>query len=222
MSKKKLMLLAIGVAILIVSLAVASLSMLPVGSKDEKIRVACVGDSITGGTDYPSDLWMLLGENYTVGNFGVPGSTASVDSENPYMNNTEFQNAKNFEPNIVIIMLGTNDANSQINPTQKIAVDDYVKLVKAFQSLPSKPQIYLVKPPPVFCNGTIPSAEYFSDHVIPTIEQAAKQTNVPIIDVYSAMADKSAFFPDGVHPNGQGANLIAYEIYKAITSQNIS
>jgi acyl-CoA thioesterase I len=224
MNKKKLvLLLAIGLAILIASSGVASLYMLSSGSDDKgKIRVACVGDSITGGTDYPPDLWMLLGENYTVGNFGVPGSTASLDSENPYVNNTAFQDAKDFEPNIVIIMLGTNDANSQITPNHKTFVDDYVRLVKVFQALSSKPQIYLVKPPPVFCNGTAPSAEYFRDNVIPIIEQAAKQANVPIIDVYSAMANQSVFFPDGVHPNSQGANLIAYEVYKAITSQNVS
>lgn len=221
MNKKKLMLLAIGLAILIASSGVVSLFMLSVGSND-KIRVACVGDSITGGTDYPPDLWMFLGANYTVGNFGVGGSTAALDSEKPYMNESAFQDAKDFQPDIVIIMLGTNDANPLIRPNNGSFVDDYVKLVEAFQALSSKPQVYLVKPPPVFCNGTTPSAEYFRDNVIPTIEQAANQTNVPIINVYSAMANSSDFFPDGVHPNSEGASLIANEIFRAITSQDSS
>ena len=51
-------------------------------------------------------------------------------------------------------MLGTNDANSVIRPNNGSFVDDYVQLVAAFQALQSKPSIYLVKPPPVFCNGT--------------------------------------------------------------------
>lgn len=38
-------------------------------------RVACVGDSITAITGYPSDLQSLLGPNYSVKNFGVNGST---------------------------------------------------------------------------------------------------------------------------------------------------
>jgi acyl-CoA thioesterase-1 len=217
MNKKELMLLTIGLAILVATSGVASLYMSSVGGQEDKIRVACVGDSITGGTNYPDDLWMLLGENFTVGNFGVPGSTASVDSENPYINNVESQDAKHFQPNIVVIMLGTNDANSQIKPNNGSFVSDYVRLVETFQSLPTKPQVYLVKPPPVFCNGTTPSAEYLGSTVIPTIEQAAQETNVPIIDVNSALANNSNLFPDGVHPNSEGANLIAYEVYRAIT-----
>ena len=182
----------------------------------DKIRIACVGDSITGGTQYPGDLGMLLGENYTVGNFGVDGSTVTLDSDNPYINNSAFQEAKEFQPNIVIIMLGTNDANPTIRQVNGSFANDYVKLVEEFQALSSKPKIYLVKPPPIFSNVTALSAEYFRETVIPTIEQVANQTNLPIIDVYSALANYSEFFRDGVHPDEQGAILIANEIYKAI------
>ncbi len=224
MNKKKLVFLAVRIAILIVlSGVMASLYLFSVGKKDssaETIRVACVGDSITNGTYYPFDLWMLLGSNYTVGNFGVGGTTASLNSFSPYMNTSAFQNAKAFQPNIVVIMLGTNDANSVIRPNNGSFVADYVQLVAAFQALPSKPSIYLVKPPPVFSNGTTPSAEYFRDNVIPTIEQAANQTNLPIIDVYSALASSSYFRDDGVHPNAVGAVLIANVIYEAITMLN--
>ena len=225
MNKKKLILLATGLAILVALSGVVSLFIFDNGNKASlanRIRVACVGDSITGGTYYPNDLWMLLGSNYTVGNFGVGGSTASLNSENPYMNDSAFQDAKEFQPNIVVIMLGTNDANPLITPKNGSFVDDYVKLIEEFQALSSKPSIYLVKPPPVFSNGTTPSAEYFRNNVIPTIEQAANQTNLPVIDLYSALANSSNFFPDGVHPNSDGAILIAKEIYKAITSQNPS
>ncbi len=223
MNHKKLMLLSIVLAILIATsgTAVFYLSTLNKNSSENKIRIACVGDSITGGTEYPADLWMLLGgENYTVGNFGVGGSTAALDSRNPYINNSAFQEAKEFQPNIVIIMLGTNDANPLIRPNNGSFVNDYVKLVEEFQALSSNPKIYLVKPPPIFCSGTTPSAEYFRDNVIPTIEQAANQTNLPIIDVYSALANYSDFFRDGIHPDEQGAILIANEIYKVIILQN--
>ena len=222
MNEKKLKLLTVGLVVLIISVGVTSIFVY-FGTKDsltDRIRVACVGDSITGGTDYPDDLWMKLGANYTVGKFGVPGSTASLDSENPYMNTSAFQDAKEFKPNIVIIMLGTNDANSLIHPDNGSFVDDYVKLIQEFQAVSTKPKIWLVKPPPVFANGTTPSAEYFREIVIPTIEQAANQTNVPIIDLYSALANSSNFFSDGVHPDSQGAILIANVVYKSITEQN--
>ena len=223
MKNKKLLLFTITLAILIATSGTAAFYMSDLNKNhlEDKVRVACVGDSITGGTEYPADLWMLLGSaNYTVGNFGVGGSTAALDSWNPYINNSAFQEAKEFQPNIVIIMLGTNDANPLIRRSNGSFVNDYIQLVEEFQALSSKPKIYLVKPPPIFCNGTTPSAEYFRDNVIPTIEQVANQMDLQIIDVYSALVNYSEFFRDGIHPDEQGAILIANEIYKALILQN--
>jgi lysophospholipase L1-like esterase len=220
MNKKKLMLLAVGLAILVVSSGASAMFISNAKNKTsstDTIRIACVGDSITGGTFYPDDLWMLFGANYTVGNFGVGGTTASLDSMSPYMNTSAFQDAKNFQPNIVVIMLGTNDANTLITPNNGSFANGYLKLVEAFQDLSTKPKIYLVKPPPIFSNGTYPDAEYFVSNIIPCIEQVAKQTNLPIIDVFSALINSSDYFPDGVHPDEEGSNLIADEIYNAMT-----
>ena len=69
--------------------------------------------------------------------------------------------------------------------------------------------MYIVKPPPVFSNETGLNPEFFLENIIPNIEKVAKQTNLPIIDVYSALANSSNLFPDGVHPNAEGAQLIA-------------
>ena len=132
MNRKKLMLLAIGLAILIVSSGIAAFYMSTQNNPtDDKIRVACVGDSITEGTYYPADLGMLLGTNYSVGNFGVGGSAVSLDSGKPYMNENAFQEAKAFQPNIVIIMLGANDATPLNSPSNESFVEDYVQLVGA-------------------------------------------------------------------------------------------
>jgi lysophospholipase L1-like esterase len=224
MNKKKLTLLAIGLALLVTISGGASFFMLS-GSKDnssDKIRVACLGDSITGGTYYPNDLWMLLGSNYTVDNFGVGGTAASLDSISPYMHQIEFQRAKQWQPNIVIIMLGTNDANAIITPNNGSFVSSYVRLVEAFQALSTPPKIWLVKPPPVFSNGSTPSAEFLETNIIPGIDQVAQQTNTPVIDVHSALSNCSQFFPDGVHPDPDGSQLIANEIYRVISQQNIS
>jgi lysophospholipase L1-like esterase len=94
-----------------------------------------------------------------------------------------------------------------------------MKLVGEFQALASKPKIWVVKPPPIFNNGTGLSTEYFILNVIPNIEQAANEANLPIIDVYSSLANHSYSFPDGVHPNREGSKLIANEIYKTIISK---
>ena len=191
-------------------------------TSSNSILVACVGDSITQGTPYPMDLWTLLGySNYTLENFGVGGTTVSLSSQTPYMNTTAFQNALEFQPNIVIIMLGTNDAQPDLEQYNTSFVGDYVKLVDSFKALTSNPKIWIVLSPPIFGNknGTIDPA-YFASTIIPLIKQVANETNLPTINVYSALANYSADFPDGIHPNAAGAQIIANTIYQAITSQS--
>ncbi len=224
MNRKKLGLLAIGLVILLVSSGITAFLILTDGNKasSDAIRVACVGDSLTQSTEYPYDLWKLLGtEDYALRNFGAGSTTVSLSSETPYMNTSVFQSALEFQPNIVVIMLGTNDAQPSLHRYNTSFVDDYVKLVAAFQELSSKPEIWIVLPPPIFDSQSgKTSPEYFEQNVIPHIKQAANETNLPIIDVHLALAGYSDYFPDGIHVNIAGAKLIAKEVYKAIVSQN--
>lgn len=222
MTKKNLTLLSIGLAILLVS-SVTAYFILTAGNKEpssEVIRVACVGDSLTQSTEYPFDLWNLLGnESYALRNFGAGATTVTLSSETPYMNTTAFQDALEFQPNIVVIMLGTNDAQPNLERYNATFVADYVKLVAAFQALASKPKIWAVLPPPIFSNQSDKiDPQYFSSMVIPSIGQAANATGLLTIDVYATLAGYASDFPDGEHPNSAGAKLIASEIYRAITS----
>jgi lysophospholipase L1-like esterase len=180
------------------------------------IRVACIGDSITNGTEYPDDLWMMLGANFTVGNFGVGGATVTLESDNPYMDQVEFQEAKQFKPDIVIIMLGTNDAYPSRQQYLNYFSSDYAKLVESFQELSTKPKIFLVVPPPVFNSALGPNNTILLKDVIPRITQAATEFDLPIIDVYTPLMNHVDYFWDGVHPNANGAKIIATQIYDAV------
>jgi acyl-CoA thioesterase I len=180
------------------------------------IRVACVGDSITNGTEYPDDLWMMLGTNYTIGNFGVGGATVSLESDKPYMNQIEFQEAKQFKPNIVVVMLGTNDAYPSRQNNLNNFTNDYEKLVAAFQALSIKPKIFLVIPPPVFNAELGPNNTILLDSIIPRITQAGTELGLPTVDVYSPLMNHADYFWDGVHPNSYAAKIIATQIYSAI------
>jgi acyl-CoA thioesterase-1 len=245
MNKKNQRLLAIALTIVLVTSGITAYFILTAGNKktsSELIRVACIGDSLTQSSVYTLEFWKLLGGNapytvgnytiepeddsaldsdarYAVGNFGAGSTTVLLNTETPYMNTSVFKDALEFQPNIVIIMLGTNDAQPNLQQYNASFVSDYTTLITAFQELTSKPKIWIVLPPPIFSNqsGKI-SPEYFKLTLIPDIEQAAKETNLPTIDVYSALASHSDYFPDGVHPNRDGAKLIAETIYKAIIS----
>jgi acyl-CoA thioesterase I len=219
--KKKTKLAAIGIVIMISVLGTAYIVQNVGDTKHPAptIRVACVGDSITEGFLYPDELWMMLGIDYTVGNFGAGGTTITLNSQTPYLNGTVFQEAKQFNPNIAIIMLGTNDASPENEKYINSFVNDYLKLIDAFQALSSQPQVWIVLPPPVLYNGTGLSTQFFEENVIPSIKQVAKEANLPLIDVYSAFSGHSDYLWDGVHPNNEGSKLIAQTIHDAVTSK---
>ena len=226
MDKENLRLLSGGLVVLLVLSGITAFLIFANENKKppaETIRVACVGDSLTQSTEYPYDLMSWLGSNYTVRNFGAGSTTILLNTETPYMNSTPFPSALEFQPNIVIIMLGTNDAQPNLKIYNASIVGDYLTLVHAFEALDSKPKIWLVLPPPIFSDqGGKIDPEYFKLTIIPSIQQAANQTNLSTVDVYSALAGYPNYFPDGVHPNGSAARLIAEEIYKTVFQQNTS
>lgn len=185
------------------------------------IRVACIGDSITEVSGYPEYLQTLLSSDYVVGNFGVCGSTVVRGIFSSYMDQHAFQEAKNFAPNLVVIMLGTNDASSDVYENIGVFEVDYKELINEFQAIESKPEIWVANPPPIFNDVFGPSNDNLVQGIIPSIKRAADELRLPIIDVYSALVNHPEyFFEDGVHPNLEGAKAIAIEVKNAITSIN--
>jgi lysophospholipase L1-like esterase len=181
------------------------------------IKVACVGDSITQITKYTTDLQTMLGPNYTVGNFGVTGSTVSLSTYKPYMDQPQFHYAEDFQPDVVVIMLGTNDAHSDLQQYIGTFDTDYSDLIDSFENLTTNPQVWVVESPPVYNNTLGIDPLFFSDTVIPHIQTVATQQNLPTIDVYDAFGNHSDYTGDGIHPNDDGSAVIASQVYNAIT-----
>lgn len=215
---KKNTLLLLGAIIVTATLLSGALLMGKLDSNPQPIRVACVGDSITEGYGYPNELWRRLGAEYEVGNFGVGGSTISLRSYKPYMNQPAFRQAKEFLPHIVVVMLGTNDAISSVYQHADSLTEDYKQLIAEFQELPSKPQIWIVKPPPIFDNTLGPIDTNLEQGVIPKIEQVADELSLPLIDVHSALFNHADYFVDGVHPTSEGVEVIVNEVSEALNA----
>gem|GEM_PF-5780966 len=72
-------------------------------------------------------------------------------------------------------------------------------------------------PPPIVSNqsGAIDGA-YFRNQIIPRITQAANQTGLPVIDVYSIFLGHNDYYRDGLHINIAGARVIADTVYKTV------
>lgn len=181
-----------------------------------KTRIACIGDSITELSGYPNILQQSLGDSFTVGNFGACGTTVSFSSESPYVQSRAYALAKDFQPGHAIIMLGTNDANPDFYDYRDRFVADYMLLLDAIKTLSSNPKVWVARPPHVFDESWL-SGQILTMEVIPAVDEAAKQTKCPLIDVYSATGNPRLFF-DGVHPNEVGARNIADVIHQTIIS----
>jgi lysophospholipase L1-like esterase len=188
------------------------------------IRVACVGDSITAGVGasspdnaYPMQLQRMLRDGYKVGNFGNSGKTLLEHGDYPYWTTDTLQQALAFKPNIVTIMLGTNDTKPQNWKLKDQFTSDYKDLIAKFQALTPKPKIFLVRPSYIPGDGNYGINEPAMREELAIIDSLAMEEGLPTIDVHAATAGKDSAFVDRVHPNNQGAYIIAQTLYQALT-----
>jgi len=188
----------------------------------QQVRIACVGNSITYGSGienrdiyaYPAQLQTWMGELYEVRNFGVSGATLLSDGDKPYIKQAAYTDAQGFNPDIVIIKLGTNDSKPQNWKFAAQFETDYKAFIATFRELPSKPRIILALPVPVFTEEKWGIRDSVIKHgVIPAIKNVASETNCETVDLYNALLPYPSFFPDQVHPNALGAEIMVQEIY---------
>jgi lysophospholipase L1-like esterase len=188
------------------------------------LKVACVGDSITEGTglsdpqreSYPAQLAEMLGTGWHVENFGKKGATLLQNGTSPYWNTNQFDRSHTYDPDIVVIMLGTNDAKPANWKYREHFVSDYGKLIESYRTLPSQPHIYICLPPPVFAEVAGITDKRIISEVIPLIKQVSHKYNVPLMDMHSLLQGKGALFPDHIHPDATAAGIIASEVYRVI------
>jgi acyl-CoA thioesterase-1 len=202
-----------------------------------EIKVACVGNSITEGyglanqskTAFPVILESILGSDYSVLNFGRSGATAQKKSDNTYWTCNQFSNVFAFNPDIIILKLGTNDVRPRMdgkagtNWNAENFSKDYQAMIDTFKIIPSKPQIYLCLPTPISKTNAFNWNDGDSSLracVIPAIKKIGAVNKLPVIDLYTHMSNQPENFPDGIHPNEKGAKIIAEFIAKAIQGKN--
>jgi len=219
---KRILAISITALILVLSLIVVFSESRAINVDGKLTRVACLGDSITNITGYPADLQVLLGKNSTVGNFGYNGAAVNFYSDRTYFFSDSYRYARNFQPTTIIIMLGTNDARSNLDGQILNFTSDYEYMIEHIingtRPFAGHPQIFLVMPPPIFENNLNLTSTIYTQEIIPAIQQVANSMGLPLIDVYTPLVNHPEYFPDGVHPNSEGAQIIANTVYNAITS----
>ena len=201
---------------------------LAIQAQPKAIKIACIGNSITFGAgiknqlkdSYPAVLGRMLGKEYIVQNFGRSGATLLRNGNSPYWKTIQYQNAKEFNPDIVVIKLGSNDSK----PVNKLFwsefQNDLGNMVDSFQLLPSHPKIYLCIPVPAIGKGNFGITDSVLMRVIiPQIKTVAKLKNTGLIDLHKVLENKDSLIPDRVHPNEAGAVLIAKAVAQSLTGK---
>ena len=215
--KKLLSFLPILMILLLISVLVIPAS----ASETKIIKVACVGDSITDGgedfSEYPANLQKFLdASKYEVKNFGFGGTTAMKKPNvvPSYWDKQHFTDSKNYQPDIVILMLGTNDVVNE-NWDPDTFKTDLTALVNVYLNLASHPTVYLCTPPAAF-DSSHPAL--LRDYGVPIVKEVAQDTGATLVDVNSLTADfnEKGLSADGIHPNKKGYVRLAQIFYENI------
>jgi acyl-CoA thioesterase I len=208
-------------------------------AESEPIRIACVGDSITYGSgltnrdseSYPAWLGRWMGPGYDVRNFGRSGATLLQKGDIPYVKQPQHDEALAFKPDVVIIMLGTNDSKHRgggLPTTNNVAenwqykgnyVSDYKALISEFRRANSAAEFYVCCPTPCFPGRWGIDDNTIHLEILPLVHKVARRSHAKVIDLYTPFAGKPGFFPDTVHPNAAGAKMMAGIVYQSLTGK---
>lgn len=201
--------------------------------ENKKIVIACVGDSITQGAGssgaektYPAVLASLLGEGYTVLNFGAGGAGAQIGEtvhwgpgNYSYVQSEQYRKSLESEPDLVIIMLGTNDAYS-LDPECPETLDVYYNSLKqigqTYAALPTKPEILLAGSP--FRDDIAARTVHLREMVLPLQKKLAAEMGWRFCDFFTVterdIAADHSLLLDGVHFTDAGYAYLAGEVYR--------
>ncbi len=221
-------------ALLLVAIVLVFWNLIQMLSPSEQqTRVVCVGDSITYGTGvenreencYPVKLQEALGtKQWRVGNFGVEGATAQEAPDASYRKQDRYQQSLEYDADIVVLMLGTNDAKEENWKGREAFLADYETLVDSYREVDSGPKVILMTPPAAFLSDGNGEASFgIQAGEVKEIAEAVKSfgeaEGLTVIDLYTLTENHPEWFrEDGVHPNVEGAGQIAGYVYDAVTA----
>ena len=182
------------------------------------IKIAFIGDSITdpgvNAANYAvqvADELATSGMPFEVKNFGASGFCLSPKSDWKYNTTDKYKNSLSYNPDIVFLLLGTNDSkprnwdNANVKATFK---QDLIDMVNTYSALESKPLVVIGTSPTVREDyGKIDTIDNENVTEIAQIQrEVAEEMNLPLIDINAYTKDQPTWFNtnDGVHPNTVG------------------
>ena len=200
--------------------------------KEGQIKVALVGDSVTYGhsiknwpkNNYPALLSENLGDKYCVKSYGVSGSTVQPDGDQPYNKTKAYTWSHEYEADIIVLMLGSNDSKPENWKGAEKFREEYQKLLDSYKQAENEPTILICTPPTAYYpEGVTEGLSNYDiqpaiiEDIAEIVKDIAKENNCMLINVNDLTDDRRDLFGnDNVHPNNKGAQAIASIVYKFI------
>lgn len=196
-----------------------------------RLRIACVGDSITEGTanaDHARNGWpRILGRlleathpaRYEVGNFGRSGATLRREGRKPYEQQDVYAASHAFEPDAVVINLGTNDTAALTSDELLASFEaDARWLIEGYLAHEPPPAVWLSTLTPMIAPHPRAESDRPARAAIGAILAAlAAEYGLPLIDLTTPLEGHRLWLPDGVHPNTAGNEAMARAVHAALT-----
>ena len=198
----------------------------------EPLRIACCGDSITFGTCaaatvidgysyakenffYPTVMQKLYGTDAVVGNFGYPGSYVGT-SHNKYLNSSVYTSLIEFDPDVIVLALGTN--NASLMPSSK---DSFISNYRTMLMDMHKrfPDAKIIMTTAIYRFDKVERIQQLDEYIIPIQKQMADAFDyVYLYDAYTEYRPygNTTYYKDKLHPNNLGYEKLAEVMKKGV------
>ena len=198
------------------------------GSAAAQSHVTCVGDSITAGigtssppaTSYPAVLQTLLGAAFAVENDGHSGATMMASGDVPYTQVIQYDSSTAWAAagGDVVIQLGTNDSKAANWVGHAAFLGDCEALVRHYQQAVGPPRVWLSIVPPASATACcMIDSSVIANQIVPLLQQCAAETGAVNIDLFTVFQSHMDTQLDGVHPNDEGAAVLAKTVYDSLS-----
>ena len=132
------------------------------------------------------------------------------------------EDCKQFDPQVVVIKLGTNDSKTENWKHGDEFYQDMQQMIDELKALPSRPRIFLAYPVKAWKDTWTINDSVITNAIIPTIDQLALENGLEVIDLhtpFSAAEAEPLMQRDGIHPRAEGAKKMAEIICQAIKTE---
>jgi lysophospholipase L1-like esterase len=189
------------------------------------VDVVCLGDSLTGWNNFgPADSWpyrtypdylqeLCQPLGLRIGNGGIAGELSDKGPKQVKDYLDLFPHAR-----YVVMGMGTNDLATwaDTEATSRRIIDNLGKMAQTVQDRGKRailfniPNANIAMFPPRVARALLDEREYHNAK----LKEFCTERGIPLADICSRLRD--GHFADELHPNTEGARIIAEEVYKAL------